>query len=358
MRRALMAAGIPRRERQPPVPALEVEPEVLGDLYVTQRAEVNEIARHYRVAPYQVRLALRRAGIRRPIPGRARPASPAPRTLERLYLQEGLTLAEIGQRYGVAAPSVRRWLDAAGIPVAPRTTREHRLALPVEVVEALYEEEGWSAAEVAEELGTTMAQVLRVLHDHGLAVRVGSGPVSVDRPAAPTLLSELYSDRDVQAALRAHGVPSRPQGGSIAERFPVPVALSPSLLARLYVDVGLSARHVELLTGQPVEQVLEELRAAKIAVRGPSERSPWRQRLVASKVGRRDPPPRSPPDATAHDREHAQPAKARVPSASPTGAHRQKEARVGHDTPTSAVMAKNEDEPRISRAVVQQEVST
>ena len=71
------------------------------------------------------------------------------------------------------------------------------------------------------------------------------------------LLDELYGDPDVLAVPARHDVPLRPEAGSIAERFPEPVAVGPALLEDLYVTTGLSARHVELLTGQPAGQLLD-----------------------------------------------------------------------------------------------------
>ena len=46
-------------------------------------------------------------------------------------------------------------------------------------------------------------------------------------------------------------------------------------LSDAYEQVGLSAEHIELLTGQPHERVLAELRAATIPVRPVTTFSPW-----------------------------------------------------------------------------------
>ena len=97
------------------------------------------------------------------------------------------------------------------------------------------------------------------------------------------LLDELYRDPDVLAVLARHDVPLQPQPGPIAERFPEPVAVEPALLEDLYVTTGLSARHVELLTGQPAEQLLDAMHAAGIAVRPLTSFSPWRRRKVEAR---------------------------------------------------------------------------
>jgi hypothetical protein len=79
----------------------------------------------------------------------------------------------------------------------------------------------------------------------------------------------------VQALLRAHRIPRRTIVGGIAERFPRPLGLTRKFLTRAYQDIGLSATHIEQLTGQPAERVLAELRAHDIPVRPKSFFSPW-----------------------------------------------------------------------------------
>ena len=48
------------------------------------------------------------------------------------------------------------------------------------------------------------------------------------------------------------------------------------------MELGLSARHIELLTGQPADQVLDALHDAGLPVRPKGSMSPWRQRLLQS----------------------------------------------------------------------------
>jgi len=84
--------------------------------------------------------------------------------------------------------------------------------------------------------------------------------------------------------LRRHRVPRRPRPGSITTRFPTPVPLTAQLLAALYTGTGLSARQIELLTGQPHEQVLDTLHQAGTPVRRGTSSSPWFTRHRASNV--------------------------------------------------------------------------
>ena len=82
----------------------------------------------------------------------------------------------------------------------------------------------------------------------------------------------------VRRALSRHGIPRRPAGGPIWQRFPVPLAVSPQLAEELYVQCGLAARHIELLTGQPTQTVLRLLKAHGIARRPPGGRAPFMRR--------------------------------------------------------------------------------
>lgn len=128
-----------------------------------------------------------------------------------------------------------------------------------------------------------MGLVLRALHDHGIPVRIGASRVR-HTDKAIRLLNELYADPEVVDLLRRYRIPRRPRPGTLAERFPRPFALSTELLAAAYVELGLSSRHIELLTGQPAEQILDALHDAGLPVRPLASKSPWRQRLLQSRA--------------------------------------------------------------------------
>ncbi|MFO7959535.1 MAG: hypothetical protein R6U94_01140, partial [Nitriliruptoraceae bacterium] len=117
---ALVRAGIPRRPLAGP--ELPIDDQTLERLYVTERVELEELAARFEVAPWAVRRRLREAGIVRPSgppPGGDRPMPPHDE-LERQYVEAQATLSELAARYEVAAPTVRRWLQACGIPVRPQ----------------------------------------------------------------------------------------------------------------------------------------------------------------------------------------------------------------------------------------------
>lgn len=280
VRNALIRAGIPRRPRTRPPTRLGIPRDELEDLYVGQRASADTIAATHGVSTYQVRLRLRAEGIRRPNGSPPRlPPSPPPATLRRLYVKEGHTLSELAARYRTSKPKVRAWLEAVEITVTPRTSRADRLQLPATEIADDYWESGCSAAEIAADRGTTVTQVLRALHEGGVPVRIG-----FRRTESICVLDRLYGDRQIVELLRRHDIPVVPQPGTLLERFPTPAGLSAELLRAMYLDVGISARHIELLTGQPHEHVLDRLRRAGVPVRSPSDLSPWRRRQVAAAI--------------------------------------------------------------------------
>lgn len=283
VRAALRRHGIPIRPERRPLPALGLTKEALTDLYVHQRLDDEQIGELHGVPPWRVRQRIRELGVRRPQvdpPRLSRPSAPPVDELRVLYTEQGRTLAQIGRRFHTSAPTVREWLDQASIPVKPRTTRATRAQLDPQQVCELYEQRQWTSTEIAAHLDTTPALVLRTLHEHDIPVRRGPSR----RPAAPDAarLTALYGDPEVLALLRAHRIPRRSIVGGIAERFPQPIALTGPFLTAAYRDVGLSATHIEQLTGQPTERVLAELRSHDIQVRSQASFSPWflRQRTT------------------------------------------------------------------------------
>jgi transposase-like protein len=71
------------------------------------------------VSASTVRRWLKDAGIpRRPAGGRSR--APSREELYRLYQAEGLSITQIGERYGVSQSTAHNWLRAAGVVLRPQ----------------------------------------------------------------------------------------------------------------------------------------------------------------------------------------------------------------------------------------------
>jgi hypothetical protein len=215
--------------------------------------------------------------------------------MARLYVESGWTSGQISVLTGVPQRTVRSRLRALGVQMRTRgrQNREDRISVPGDALMRLYVGAALSAADVGGLLGVSGRIVLRAAHDEGLPVRVG-GPEPSRGPAEIELIDALYADPLVRRALSHHGIPPRPAGGSIWQRFPVPLPVSPQLAEELYVGCGLGVRHIELLTGQPSQTLLRLLRANGIARRPAGGRTPFMRRWRAGGEA-----PARPPDGPA-----------------------------------------------------------
>lgn len=275
---ALRRAGIDRRSERPaPPPPAPIDHATLTDLYVARRLDDDEIGRLYQLPTDRIRRRRRELGIVRPTPTGPRPhPAPPAAALRRQYCRDGLTLAQIGRLYQTSAPVVRGWLVAAGVQIAPRTTRATRRRLDIVLLRHLYLDRQWSADQIAADQNTTLTLVLRALHEHGIPVRSGGAAPSRSPavPADPRLVA-LYQDVEVTDLLRRFDIPRREQPGTISERFPTPIPVSGPFLQVAYITVGLSCQHVEWLTGHSAEKVLQLLHDNMIPVRSAGSFSPW-----------------------------------------------------------------------------------
>lgn len=227
-----------------------------------------------------------------------------------LYADARLT-GEVAAILGMPERTVRDRLRRYGIKVRTRGrySREDRTTVPASVLQLLYVELGMTAAEVGQRLGVSGGTVLRSAHALGVPVRSG-GVVPLPGPDEIELVSALYDDPLIAAVLTAHDVPHVPAGGSLSERFPEPVPLTTPLVKDLYWECGAGLNHIELLTGQPTESVRGFMRRAGIPLRHSGGRTPfmrrWRSGLADS--AHRVPPggPRQEPsDKTSHTKRAA-----------------------------------------------------
>lgn len=158
--------------------------------------------------------------------GPSTPRPPEPATLRRLYTDEGLTVAAVAARLGVAHGTAHKWLIAAGVPMRPplATTRTD---IDDEDIRRLYTSEGQTAAEIAAHLGCPTTTVYNRLQRLGVPRR----PALPRQRARPTddELRRLYEDEGLslrQLARRfsvsaqavrnwlvAAGIPRRPPTG-------------------------------------------------------------------------------------------------------------------------------------------------
>lgn len=230
--------------------------------------------------------------------GRGRPRRPPylhPQFEEvrRLYLEEGCSSTVVSEKLGLPGRSVRDLLARSGTTLRHRGgfDRKDRMPLSKDDLAALYVDAGTSAAQAARSLGVSHNTLLRAAHSVGLPVRDVAGPPdSPDRTVV--LLDALYKDCQVRVALRRHRVPVVRRPGPLHERFPEPCAVGNEVLRDLYEDCGLSAFHIELVTGHPAATVRRRLRQAGVRLRPRGGRSPFGRRvrgLTVSGVAARTP---------------------------------------------------------------------
>ena len=267
--------------------------ELMAHLYLCEGLSTYRIGELVGMDRQRVRRLLARTGVPVKPRGAGRRRQPSEKqtaldeVIERLYVESGLTSGRISTMTGIPDRTVRDRLHARGVRMRTRgrLNREDRVTVPVGALGRLYVSAGLTAADAGKQLGVSGQIVLRAAHDEGFPVRVG-GPEPSSGPTEIELVDALYSDLLVRQALARHGIGRRPAGGPIWLRFPVPVQVTPELARELYVTCGLGVRHIELLTGQPSQTMLELLQANDIARRPAGGRTPfmrrWRAGIQAS----------------------------------------------------------------------------
>lgn len=265
----------------------------LAHLYQCLGLSMRQISAKTGVDRQQVVRLLRQAGVQvaprgvgRGRPGRRRADPPDLGVrLHQMYIEQRMSSTAIGELLGIDARRVRQLLHEQGIPMRGRGThRSTRRQLRAEDLQTWYVEAQLPAAEVGSLLGASLGIVLRQAHDQGVSVRVG-GPPSSAGPAEIELIDALYADDLVARALARHKVPIRAAAGQLWERFPTPVLLTRALVADLYEECGVSAHHIELLTGVPVPTVTRKLHAVGVELRPAGGRCPFLRRWRRGRSG-------------------------------------------------------------------------
>src|SRR6478672_7179969 len=127
------------------------------------------------------------------------PTEPEPQDLVDLYLDQGLSLAVIGRRFGHTADWVRARLVAAGIPLRPPGRQP---TITDDQVRALLDQ-GLRVPEIAKNLGVTDSSVLDRMRARGWTgpPRRPRGP-SKNAPPPPSVdsLRQLYLTEGLSVA--------------------------------------------------------------------------------------------------------------------------------------------------------------
>lgn len=241
----------------------------LVELYVDQGLSLAVIGRRLGHTADWVRTRLVAAGVPLRPPGR-QPTITDDQV--RSLLDKGLRVAQIAEELGVTDSSVLDRMRANGWTGPPRRPRgPSRNAPPpprVESLRQLYATEGLTVAEVAQRLGQSEGRVTAALAAAGIARRRPGWTDGI--PPAPIIaeqLTELYVENGrtvrevaailnttttrVNAALRRHGIPRRPE----PQKLPPPLELDKTTLTELYVSRRLDDDAIGLTYGVPAYRV-------------------------------------------------------------------------------------------------------
>jgi hypothetical protein len=272
----------------------ELDPGLLSHLYLCLGLSTYRIAERTGIDRQRVTRALRRAGVplRPRGAGRLRPVRDPddrqcpPWLLRELYEGARLNSRQIAAILGMPERTVRDRLHRAGVSARTRGgwNREDRVTVPAEVLRVLYVELGMTAAEVGQRLGLSGGTVLRSAHALGVPVRSG-GAVPLTGPEEIELVSALYADPLISEVLTARNIARVPAGGSLSQRFREPLPLTTPLVKDLYWECGAGLNHIELLTGQAAGTVRKFMQHAGIPRRSAGGRSPFMRRWRSGSGG-------------------------------------------------------------------------
>jgi transposase len=159
-----------------------IAPDELRRLYEQQQLDPAKIGQQVGVSGRTVRAWLRQLGIPlRPQPQRRRRhLPPAAAELRRGYLADGLTTSQLEARYKVSATTVRRWLIEAGIP--RRTPGRHSHAPTRKELARLYQVQGLSTTQIGERYGVGQQTAHTWLRAAGIPRRRQGPPTRADTP--------------------------------------------------------------------------------------------------------------------------------------------------------------------------------
>jgi len=165
-----------------------------------------------------------------------------------------MTIAQAATHFGVSEEYLRRRIAETGLTRRPGTFAP-RSAWSPNVLQAkavqLYAT-GMTMRQVGARLGVSSATISQALHAAKVPVRPGGGSRPEAHGAPRTLISDLYADPGIVAALRRRHVQVPDEADwQVTDAFhsnaslPVPA----TLLRQLYVDIDLSIHHIAMLIG-------------------------------------------------------------------------------------------------------------
>jgi transposase len=162
-----------------------VSPAELRRLYEQQRLVPAEIGERVGVSGRTVRTWLQQLGVplRPKHERRRRHLPPTPAQLRRRYLADDLSIGQLAAHYGVSASTVRRWLKNAGIPGRPPGGRSK--APSRQELYRLYQTEGLSSTQIGERYRVRQSTAHNWLRAAGVPLRPQGQPTRASSPCSP-----------------------------------------------------------------------------------------------------------------------------------------------------------------------------
>jgi len=216
---------------KPPVESL------LRNLYCTQRLSANEIGARLGVSNGLVLQWLEMYGIKRRRAGNGLEARlgttpPTKTQLNRMIHEQGMTYQQVADRYGVDLTAVAYWLDKLGLPRPQRRTFAETHADSLPEICALYES-GLSMAAIGERFGVTHGVIANFLREHGIPIRNNGWAGGKRFECSDGHLVRSTYERRVDDWLSQHGVTH-----SYEPRLPFAPTFSADFLANgWYIEV-------------------------------------------------------------------------------------------------------------------------
>jgi len=212
---------------------------------------------------------------------------PSRDTLERMYLEERMSICKISEKIGVVPRTIINWLSLYEIPV--RTVSEAKLKGIVkptrEDLKLRYIEDQRSSVWIATEIGVNPSTIRRWLHEYGIQVRTNSESQLKEavKPSKEELehlyLKErlnTYEIRDklgvatpsITRWLKEYGIPVRSNSEA---KLKGTVKPSKEELKIMYLEDGLNAYEISVKLGVADVSIGNWLREYGIQVRTNSE---------------------------------------------------------------------------------------
>jgi len=147
---------------------MQLTKEQLEELYCKRSLSVDEIVEEINCGRTKVYYWLKKFGIKMR-PAHARGLNIQKEDLEELYWKQGLSLEEIGKKFGCHETNIIYWMRKLSIKTRPVGFNE--IVIPKETLQELYWEKKLSAKQIGKKFGTNHRRILKKMKKAGIASR-------------------------------------------------------------------------------------------------------------------------------------------------------------------------------------------